>query len=109
MKLQSAMLKVVHEDAKYESMDHNPNSEKYRVFLASCIFKHKTMEFQHLEFYEEMYRAQFFYYFHQIHELLFPKSLVGVLKFLKEYELLIQFDQLQFCALNKIGDNQYMQ
>jgi hypothetical protein len=101
MKLQSAMLKEVREDAKYESKDHNLNSEKYRVFLTSCIFKHKMMEFQLQEFYEEMYQAQFFYYFHQIHELLFPKSLIKVLKFLKEYELWIQFDRLQFCALNK--------
>ena len=74
MKLQSAMLKEVHVDAKYESMDHNPNSEKCKVFLASCIFKHKMMEFQLQEFYGEMCQAQFFYYSHQIHELLFPES-----------------------------------
>lgn len=87
MKLQNVVLKEVHEDAKYESKDHNPNSEKYRVVLTSCIFKHKTMEFQLQEFYEEMYLAQFFYYFHRIHEPLFLISLKAVLKFLTMYEL----------------------
>ena len=74
MKLQSAKLKEVHADAKYERKGHSPNSEKCRVFLASCTFKHMMMEFQRQEFYEEMYPAQFFYCSRQTHELQFLKS-----------------------------------
>ena len=71
MKLQSAKLKEVHADAEYERMGHNLNSGKCIVFPASCIFKHKMMESQLQEFYEEMYLAQFFYCFRQTHELQF--------------------------------------
>jgi hypothetical protein len=101
-KLRSAKLIEAHADAKYERKDHNPNSEKCRVFPTSCIFKHMMKEFQHQEFYEVMHQAQFFYCFHQTHELQFLKSLEEVLIFLKEYALSIQFNLLQFCALNKI-------